>query len=421
MKYLNAVIFCFIAVIFSATPVCAEEGHDEHAEAGHAEGEHADADALQKGPHGGRLLRKDNFAIEITIFETGVPPEFRLYVYNDDQPIKPAEVTALSVRLNRLGTEANDLSFTPEKDYLLGNAEVYEPHSFEVTVKATYQGKNYQWEYDSFESRTEINPRSAKLAGIEIATAAPATIRETRSLQGRITPDSGHVYRVIGRYMGTALDVNAQIGDSVKRGDVLATLENSDTLQRYVLKAPADGVVLERHINIGEAVDREALFVIADLNYLWLDAAAFVADIGQIKLGQRVLVRAANDQIIAESTLNYIAPQLDIHSQSFAIRANLDNRQQQLPVGLPIRAEIITAIRNAPLAVKAEALQTFNDDTVVFVRVGDIYEVRPVETGARDGDWVEIRAGLRAGDNYVTANSYLVKADILKSGASHDH
>ena len=74
-----------------------------------------------------------------------------------------------------------------------------------------------------------------------------------------------------------------------------------------------------------------------------------------------------------------------------------------------------------PLAVRQSALQTFRDWTVVFERVGDDYEVRPLTTGRSDGEWVEVLEGLDAGAQYVTKGSYLIKADIEKSGASHDH
>jgi cobalt-zinc-cadmium efflux system membrane fusion protein len=74
-----------------------------------------------------------------------------------------------------------------------------------------------------------------------------------------------------------------------------------------------------------------------------------------------------------------------------------------------------------PLAVRAEALQTYMDKPVVFARFDDIYEVRMIEIGARDNDWLEVLGGIEPGTTYVTANSFLVKADILKSGASHAH
>ena len=73
------------------------------------------------------------------------------------------------------------------------------------------------------------------------------------------------------------------------------------------------------------------------------------------------------------------------------------------------------------LMVPLAALQTFRDWDVVFVRVGDTYEIRPVELGKRDGERVQILSGLKPGAAVVVEQSYLVKADIEKSGASHDH
>ena len=58
---------------------------------------------------------------------------------------------------------------------------------------------------------------------------------------------------------------------------------------------------------------------------------------------------------------------------------------------------------------------------MVFVNVGDAYEARPLELGRRDGQWVEVVSGLSPGERYVTRNSYVIKADIGKAGASHDH
>jgi len=74
-----------------------------------------------------------------------------------------------------------------------------------------------------------------------------------------------------------------------------------------------------------------------------------------------------------------------------------------------------------PLAVRTAALQGFRDFSVVFARIGDTYEVRMLEVGRSDGEFTEVLGGLKPGTEYVSANSYLIKADIEKSGASHDH
>jgi cobalt-zinc-cadmium efflux system membrane fusion protein len=66
-------------------------------------------------------------------------------------------------------------------------------------------------------------------------------------------------------------------------------------------------------------------------------------------------------------------------------------------------------------------LQSFRDFTVVYARVRQTYEVRMLDLGRRDGEFVEVLSGLEPGTTYVSENSYLIKADIEKSGASHDH
>ena len=74
-----------------------------------------------------------------------------------------------------------------------------------------------------------------------------------------------------------------------------------------------------------------------------------------------------------------------------------------------------------PLAVKRSGLQGFRDFTVVFAQIGDEYEVRMLELGRQDDEWVEVLGGLEPGTRYVTTNSFLVKADIEKAGAVHEH
>ena len=102
-------------------------------------------------------------------------------------------------------------------------------------------------------------------------------------------------------------------------------------------------------------------------------------------------------------------------------RVVLDNSDARLPLGLMVEAEVVVGSVDAPLVVKNTALQSFRDWTVVFIKVGNTYEIRPLSLGRSDGRVTEVLEGLNPGDHYVTTNSYLLKADLEKSGASHDH
>jgi membrane fusion protein, heavy metal efflux system len=99
----------------------------------------------------------------------------------------------------------------------------------------------------------------------------------------------------------------------------------------------------------------------------------------------------------------------------------MQNTQGQFLPGSFITAEVVVAKRTVPLAVKTSGLQPFRDFTVVYAQVGESYEVRMLELGVQNGDWVEVLGGLKPGTRYVTENSYLLKADVEKSAASHDH
>ena len=88
---------------------------------------------------------------------------------------------------------------------------------------------------------------------------------------------------------------------------------------------------------------------------------------------------------------------------------------------MAVSAEVTVDSKEVPLAVKESGLQRFRDFTVVFAQVDDTYEVRMLELGARDGEYAEVLGGLKPGTAYVSEQSFLIKADVDKSGASHDH
>jgi cobalt-zinc-cadmium efflux system membrane fusion protein len=108
-------------------------------------------------------------------------------------------------------------------------------------------------------------------------------------------------------------------------------------------------------------------------------------------------------------------------SQTVIARALLPNADGAWRPGMAVSADVTVAERPVPLAVKTAGLQRFRDFTVVFAQVGDTYEVRMLELGERDGEWVEVLHGIDPGTPYVVEQSFLIKADIEKSGASHDH
>lgn len=278
-------------------------------------------------------------------------------------------------------------------------------------------------DHDEAEGRTAIPADIAEEAGIRVAPTGPGTIADEHEVQGLLTPVEGRVAKVAARFPGPVRRLAANVGDSVRAGQTLATVESNLSLTTYALASPISGVVLARDAAVGAVASESVpLFEIADLSELWVDLHLFGADAGHIAVGAPATITRLSDGVSAETTLERVLPGTATASQSTVARATIANADGLWRPGSAVRARITVDQHPAALVVPLSALQTFGDGDAVFVRVGDdTYEARPVETGRRDATRIEVLSGLEPGDLVVVEQSYLVKADIEKSGASHDH
>ena len=141
---------------------------------GHGDGHHDEHDDHQgdfaRGPHGGRLLESDGLDLEVTIYESGIPPQFRIFAYEDGEPIG-LDGIELTIYLHRLGGRVDEFSFQREGEYLRGEQVVEEPHSFDVDIMADKGGKTYSWHYATYETRVDLSAQAAEQAGIEVREA----------------------------------------------------------------------------------------------------------------------------------------------------------------------------------------------------------------------------------------------------------
>lgn len=382
------------------------------------ESEAAQAD-YERGPHNGRMLRDGDFALELTIFEDGVPPEYHVYAYSGDKPLAPRDVN-VAVTLRRLDGEVNRFSFSPEDDYLRGQGVVTEPHSFDVEVVASHAGKRHAWKFPSYEGRTTIAALPARQAGIETEVVGPALLDETVELMGRVELAPSATAEVGARFPGRVVSVSKNVGDRVARGTVLARVESNESLQTYSVTAPISGVVLERRTNVGDVAGDGPIFVIADPSRLVAAFPVFPRDMERVRAGQPVRVTGLQGEGGEQSRLADFLPLANAATQTVTARAPLTRGEYWRP-GMSVRGRVTVARREVPLAVKTSGLQAFRDFTVVFAQVGDTYEVRMLDLGQQTPEWTEVKGGIKPGTRYVADGSYVIKADIEKSGASHDH
>jgi membrane fusion protein, heavy metal efflux system len=389
------------------------------AEGGHG-GEAAAPEAV-KGPHGGRLLSEGDFATEVTIFERGVPPEFRVFFYEKGKQIDPAEIK-LAIELHRFGGRVDKIGFNKREDYLLGDKEIVEPHSFDVKVMADYKGKPHRWEYDSYEGRTTMSPEAVKNSGIVIEAAGPAKIKTTINVTGRVRANEDQMTHVIPRYPGIVQKIHKRLGDSVAKDEIVAVVESNDSLRSYDVKSSLAGTVIRKDVTQGEFVkEGEAIYTVANLSTVWVDLNIPRGEFPKLKTGQPVVISAGEGMTNATGKVSYISPFGTEETQTMLARVELPNPNGDWRPGLFVNGEIIVEESEAPVAVKASGLQTFRDWDVVFMQDGNNFEIAILELGRRDNEWVEVTSGLSAGQKYAAENSFIIKADIGKSGATHDH
>ena len=214
------------------------KAEDTHSHA-HGKNDHHN-DEQEKGPQGGKLLVAENnegFAVEFKVNENNGKPLFNLYAYDDGELITPKKVN-YTVSLNRLDGEVNNFNFMPKDTYAVSDAMVAEPHSFDVKVTATYEGTTYNWAFDSYEGRTVIDAKSAQDAGVKTSVAKAGTIAQKVKLEGRILLNPYKTANVGARFSGVVKSLKVNLGDKVKKGQVLGVIESNESLNSLKLIAP---------------------------------------------------------------------------------------------------------------------------------------------------------------------------------------
>jgi len=197
---------------------------------------------------------------------------------------------------------------------------------------------------------------------------------------------------------------------------------DSGALNRFELRAPFDGTIVEKHIALGEQVREDtAVFTVSDLRSVWAQISVPAKDLAQVRVGDGVTIRATAFEQSATGKVAYVGALIGEQTRTAQARVTLDNPKSAWRPGLFVNVEVRGEAVDAPVTVAADAVQTMADKPVVFVKTAEGFAAQPVRTGRGDGRRVEILEGLRAGTPYVAAGSFVVKAQAGKATASHSH
>lgn len=482
-------------------------GHSEaaqHKDAEHhgqsSEGKHYDAAshgdkehhaATAKGPHGGNLYRAGDTAIEFGQTEQGGEAKLKIWVVQDGKPVG-AGVSA-SGTVKRATGEVEAIRFKLGSDSLESEKAIAEPHVFEALASIALPGAKQPVEvrFSKEEGKIELTPEQIAKAGVGMDVAGGAAVQAGVQFPGEIRFNEDRTAHVVPRLAGVVESVPANIGQQVKKGQVLAVIAStalseqrsellaaqkrlglarttydrerrlweekisaeqdylqartalqeaqisvqnaqqklvaigagptSGALNRFELRAPFDGLIVEKHLALGEAVKEDAnVFTISDLNTVWAEFVIAAKDLASVRVGQQVLISTTAFEGKATGTVSYVGSLLGEQTRTAKARVTLVNPGMTWRPGVFVTVQVMGPDVQVPVAVKAEAVQEVNGKPAVFVAVPGGFVAQPVKTGRSNGKLVEIVSGLAAGTRYVSTNSFVLKAELGKASAEHE-
>lgn len=196
----------------------------------------------------------------------------------------------------------------------------------------------------------------------------------------------------------------------------------SGGLNRFELRAPFDGLVIEKHLSLGEAVKEDAaVFTVSDLGQVWAEISVPAKDLPLVRVGEKVTIKATAFDASATGVITYVGSLIGEQTRMAKARVVLANPKGAWRPGLFVNVEVTSSEVEAPVTVTSDAIQTVGDKAVVFLKVNGGFIAQPVQLGRSDGKRVEVVQGLRAGAPYASAGSFVVKSELGKASAEHTH
>lgn len=372
-----------------------------------------------------------------------------------------------------------------------GHKEAKDDHDDDKDHK-DHDGKGHAEKGHEEDSKIAFSEQQLKTAGIVLDTAAPGRIRTSLQLPGEIRFNQDRTAHVVPKVNGVVESVSANLGQQVKKGQVLAVVSSSTVseqrsellnaqqrlmlaqstharektlwqekisaeqdylqagqalkeaeiavrnaqqklaaigagttssgLNRYEIRAPFDGIVVEKHLALGEAVKEDAsIFTISDLSSVWAEITVAARDMNAVRVGESVTVNATAFASSASGKIAYVGALLGEQTRTAKAHVVLPNPGNAWRPGLFVNVDVLAQEAEVPLAVAADAVQSVEQKQVVFVRVTDGFRKKEVTLGRTDGKRVEILKGLSAGDVYAATGSFVIKAELGKGSAEHAH
>ncbi len=268
-----------------------------------------------------------------------------------------------------------------------------------------------------------LTPEQTKMLDIQVSEATPRPMADLLALNGQIQLLPNAQADVNVRISGAVTDIVSNLGDSVTKGQTLATVQSrlvGDPPPSVAVKAPISGVIDARNVNLGQAVEpNTVLFHISNREQVLAIVQVYEEDLGKIKVGLDVNVHVLSySKRIFPGKITLIEPNLDPLTRTVNVQVSLDNKEGLLKPGMFVRANVVLRFTQAALTVPNNAILEIDNATFVFVKNGTQYDRTVVSLGTRDDNYTEIKEGLVPGDEVVTqGNRELYTLSLSGGGA----
>ena len=362
-----------------------DDHHDEEKDGEHKDGEHKEDGKI--------ALSKEQIAAAGIVLKTAGPQQIRSGLqlpgeirFNEDRtahvvPQVAGTVESVSAKLGEKVRKGQVLAVINSSAVSEQRSELLNAEQRLSLARTTYQREKHLWE-QKISAEQDYLQAQAALREAEVAV---------RNAQQKL--------RAIG-----------------------AAGTSSGNLNRYEIRAPFDGIVVEKHLGLGEAVREDAnVFLISDLSSVWAEIIVSPKDLQVVRAGKKAVVRATAFDASAEGTISHVGALIGEQSRTAKAHVVLPNAADLWRPGLFVNVEVVAGETAVPVAVLADAIQTVEGKSVVFVRVADGFAAREVSLGRSDGQLVEITSGLDAGTDYAATGSFAIKAELGKGSAEHSH
>jgi len=343
-----------------------------------------------------------------------------------------------------------------------------------------------------YEEILKLSDEQAKASGITVQVVGAGKVKAAADFPGEVRFNEDRTTHVVPRLAGVAEAVMADLGQLVKKGQVLAVIASTSLsdqrselltaqrrrdaarvsferekklwedkisalqdyqqaqtalqeadiavqnaaqklaavgatpaasgLNRFEVCSPFAGTVVEKHLSLGEAVKEDAsIFTVSDLGSVWAEFAVAPKDLATVRVGQKVIVSSSAFDSKAEGTISYVGALLGEQTRTARARVTLTNPSGAWRPGLFVTVAVLGENQDVAMTVSVEAVQTIENKAVVFKAVPGGFAPTLVKVGRSDGKAVEVLDGLKPGDKVAATHTFVLKAELGKGSAEHEH